>query len=309
MPRPERPLDPTAGPVQEFAAALRAVRERAGAPKYLQMARATGRSRTALAEAAGGDHLPTWETVEAYLSACGEDPDPWLPRWERLQDDLRERRRPAPAPPPQHAPPVPPDPAARPASPTVGALPTVGPPPVPPADRSAGREPLVPVVVPPLTRARMLVLAGVLTMAAIVSGSATATLLVVSMDDQVAPAAAPSPGSARILDVDSMPVSLSTRPVAGCERDPDCRVPGVELWKGDEVGVFCTAFGDVMRGWAVAFEGPLRENDFRNQQSNRWYGAMVDGRFGYLPEVYLTPEYRGGLQLGPCSPSRSLEPR
>lgn len=291
MPRPERLLDPTAGPVQEFAAALRVVRERAGSPKYLQMARTTGRSRTALAEAAGGDHLPTWETVEAYLSACGEDPDPWLPRWERLQDDLRERRRPTP--------------------PVVAAAVAPEPHPVTEAPAVPVREPLVPVaaVVPPFTRARMLVMAGVLTMVAIVSGSATATLLVVSMDDPVTPAAEVRAGSVPITGVASMPVSLSTRPVAGCERDPECRVPGVELWEGDLLAVSCHGPGDMMKGWNVGFYGPRSEQDPRNQQSNGWYGAMVNGKFGYLPEVYVMPEYRGGLGLELCRPNPSLEPR
>ena len=80
MGRPERSLDPAAGPVQAFASELRLLRQRAGNPKYLQMQRRTGRSRTALAEAAGGDHLPTWETVEAYVRACGADPARWRAR-------------------------------------------------------------------------------------------------------------------------------------------------------------------------------------------------------------------------------------
>lgn len=86
MPRPERPLDPSAGPVQAFAADLRRLREQAGSPKYLQMARMTGRSRTALSEAAGGDHLPTWETTEAFVKACGGDMGTWRIKWEGVQE-------------------------------------------------------------------------------------------------------------------------------------------------------------------------------------------------------------------------------
>jgi hypothetical protein len=52
------------------------------------MARHTGRSRTALSEAAGGDHLPTWETTAAFVKACGGDIDTWLLKWERVQDQL-----------------------------------------------------------------------------------------------------------------------------------------------------------------------------------------------------------------------------
>lgn len=85
MPRPERPVNPSAGPLQAFAVELRSLREQAGNPKYLLMARISGRSRTALAEAAGGDHLPTWETVDAYVRACGGDPSAWRVRWEQVQ--------------------------------------------------------------------------------------------------------------------------------------------------------------------------------------------------------------------------------
>lgn len=90
MGRQQRPLDPAAGPVQSFAAELRELREQAGNPKYLQMARHTGKSRTALAEAAGGDHLPTWETAAAFVTACRGDPAAWRVKWEQVRDELRE---------------------------------------------------------------------------------------------------------------------------------------------------------------------------------------------------------------------------
>jgi hypothetical protein len=92
MPRPERLLDPAAGPVQAFAADLRKLRQKAGNPKYLQMQRLTGRSRTSLAEAAGGDHLATWETVEAYVRACGGGLAEWERRWTDVRDTLRAER-------------------------------------------------------------------------------------------------------------------------------------------------------------------------------------------------------------------------
>jgi Helix-turn-helix domain len=98
MPRPERPLDPEGGPIAAFAHDLRRLREKAGRPKYLQMARKTGRSRTALTEAAGGDHIPTWDTVRAYVTACGGDPDAWLGRWEELRESARAVRSEPPAP-------------------------------------------------------------------------------------------------------------------------------------------------------------------------------------------------------------------
>lgn len=92
MPRTERTLDPTTGPVAAFAAELRRLRAEAGSPKYLQMARRTGRSRTALAEAAGGDHLPSWATVQAYVTACGGEVGHWLLRWEQAKEQMKARQ-------------------------------------------------------------------------------------------------------------------------------------------------------------------------------------------------------------------------
>ncbi|MFG1886104.1 tetratricopeptide repeat protein [Micromonospora sp. NPDC049102] len=86
MPRPERALFPELSPLHAFAATLRALRGRAGNPTYQAMARHTGRSRTALSEAAGGDVLPTWDTVIAYVSYCGQDPNDFLLAWEALQE-------------------------------------------------------------------------------------------------------------------------------------------------------------------------------------------------------------------------------
>jgi hypothetical protein len=82
MARPQRPLDPTTGPAAAFAAQLRELREQARNPKYTVMAKRSGRSQTALSEAAGGQKLPTWETTEAFVLACDGDPLEWLDRWE-----------------------------------------------------------------------------------------------------------------------------------------------------------------------------------------------------------------------------------
>ena len=41
-----------------------------------------------LAEAVSGRHLPRWETVADYVTACEGDPALWRPRWEQLR---RER--------------------------------------------------------------------------------------------------------------------------------------------------------------------------------------------------------------------------
>ena len=102
MPRPQRDLDPNGGPIVEFARDLRALRARAGTPKFTTMAHRTGRSKTALADAAGGQHLPRWETVEDFVRACDADPAPWHDRWLALRSG--EGAPPAPPPPPRDVP-------------------------------------------------------------------------------------------------------------------------------------------------------------------------------------------------------------
>ncbi|MFC3584771.1 helix-turn-helix domain-containing protein [Streptantibioticus rubrisoli] len=89
MGRRQRPLDPSRGPVVEFAAELRALREAAGNPTFAAMSRRAHRSASVLSEAAGGVEFPTWATVEAFVQACGQhETGPWRDRWERTRDAL-----------------------------------------------------------------------------------------------------------------------------------------------------------------------------------------------------------------------------
>ncbi|MER6354968.1 hypothetical protein ABT186_24930 [Streptomyces sp. NPDC001634] len=82
MGRPERPLDPAAGPVQRLAHELREVRRAAGSPSYRRMAETAGFSATALSQAAAGERLPSLAVVQGYVRACGGDPGEWEPRWK-----------------------------------------------------------------------------------------------------------------------------------------------------------------------------------------------------------------------------------
>ncbi|WUI03943.1 hypothetical protein OHR68_19810 [Spirillospora sp. NBC_00431] len=81
MGRPEKPLDPAAGPVEEFAAALRELRNNAGRPTYRVLAGRCGVSVTALTAAARGDRLPTLKVALAFAQACGADRAEWERRW------------------------------------------------------------------------------------------------------------------------------------------------------------------------------------------------------------------------------------
>ena len=79
--RQERPVDPTAGPLQALAYDLRKLRAEAGNPTYRVLARSAGYSATTLSEAAGGTRLPTLDVLLAYVGACHGDPDHWRKRW------------------------------------------------------------------------------------------------------------------------------------------------------------------------------------------------------------------------------------
>ncbi|WP_433348827.1 helix-turn-helix domain-containing protein [Micromonospora sp. CA-111912] len=89
MARQERPVDPTAGPVQALAYELRKLRAEAGNPTYRQLARSAGYGATTLSEAAGGARLPTLEVLLAYVGACGGDPDEWRRRWHETAERVR----------------------------------------------------------------------------------------------------------------------------------------------------------------------------------------------------------------------------
>ncbi len=84
MPRPERRLDPRAGPLQHFAVGLRQLRAQAGNPSYRELAAHAHYSFSVLSEAAGGNHLPTLEVTLAYVKACGGDVEEWTRRWHAV---------------------------------------------------------------------------------------------------------------------------------------------------------------------------------------------------------------------------------
>ncbi|MCC9706685.1 hypothetical protein E4N62_16235 [Streptomyces sp. MNU76] len=88
MARPERPLDPTAGPVPRLAHELRELRKAAGSPSYRKMADPAGFSATTLSQAAAGERLPSLAVVQGYVRACGGDPDEWEPRWKDAEAEV-----------------------------------------------------------------------------------------------------------------------------------------------------------------------------------------------------------------------------
>ena len=287
MGRPPRNLDPAQGPVQAFAAELRKLREEAGNPKYLQMQRLSGRSRTALSEAAGGDHLATWETVEAYVRACGADPHAWEDRWERVRDATRPG-------------------AAEPGR-TGGSATTAQPVPVPsrPAPQSepagfrlAGLSPwtrlgLAAFGIAALAALGSYVAAGLGSaphaahqMAARVSGPRT--IIVQNM-------VASGPSS---LFEDDTPAYLSSQPVPYCA-ERHCEIAGTQMWSGTPLQATCWIKGEPMTNENTTSPG-IGSNK-NGVFSDLWYRCVLpDGRYGYISEVYIAPADRGGLSLPTC---------
>ncbi|MFI2371883.1 XRE family transcriptional regulator [Streptomyces sp. NPDC018833] len=88
-------MDPTAGPLEEFAHDLRRLRRQAGNPAYRTMAKKAHYSVATLSEAARGLHKPSLKVTLAYVAACGGDLELWTRRWYRVSSELEARDAPA----------------------------------------------------------------------------------------------------------------------------------------------------------------------------------------------------------------------
>jgi helix-turn-helix protein len=277
MPRPERPLDPNTGPLHAFAAELRLIREKAGNPKYLQMARATGRSRTALAEAAGGDHLATWETVEAYLTACGEKPASWRDHWESVRREIDVARH-------------------------VGASPLnvethPGPSRPPSESRLLGRRGRLIAVGAAASVLIIVIAIGYLAHYNAphdphhrnIHGIKAGTILIVQNKVAV--------GATGFYE-DITPSYLSTRTEPECA-DYHCEIPDTTMWSGAKLYALCQVHGAVMTNEDLSSPG-IGHNP-EGVTSSLWFRAQMPyGAIGYISQAYLTRASRGGLGLPKC---------
>src|SRR3954452_3692596 len=81
--RPERVLDPCAGPVEAFAARLRELRRAAGNPAIRELAARTGYSVGTVSEAMGGRRLPSLAVTLGLVRACDGAPEVWQQRWRQ----------------------------------------------------------------------------------------------------------------------------------------------------------------------------------------------------------------------------------
>lgn len=308
MPRPQRPLDPSDGPVQAFAAELRKLWQDAGEPKVLQMQRKTGRSKTALSDAMGGDHLPTWETVAAFVEYCGGDLRQWRTKWERTHEERRQRNLPTSddgQPVGAGGPPKPAESGLQAASPGAGdaADPDLG-----------GGLALTAQEVAASARRRLPYGLTVLTAAVVGSGL---TLLGVALTGgfgttKANPLPSPPPvataaitvqnkvalGADRLVE-DTTPAYLSTRPEPRCASN-GCKVTGTEVASGAMLVAVCQIQGIEMFNYNLD-SSESKQNPNRTD-SMIWYKATFpDGRSGYISEVYIVASDRGGKGLPKCT--------
>ncbi|MCJ0872084.1 DNA-binding protein [Streptomyces sp. AP-93] len=83
--RPEKALDPQAGPTARFAGELRTLRRAAGSVPYRELSARAGYSVTALSQAAAGNRLPSLPVALAYAEACGGARTEWERRWREAE--------------------------------------------------------------------------------------------------------------------------------------------------------------------------------------------------------------------------------
>ncbi|GGK91573.1 hypothetical protein Sme01_53930 [Sphaerisporangium melleum] len=76
--------------IEDFAAALRELRNSVGNPPFREMSGRSGAiSHTTLHEATKGNRLPSWETTVEFVRACGATPDAYRERWEQANLTVR----------------------------------------------------------------------------------------------------------------------------------------------------------------------------------------------------------------------------
>ncbi|MFI2666834.1 helix-turn-helix domain-containing protein [Micromonospora carbonacea] len=315
MGRPEGSLERDGSLATEFAYWLRDLRNRSGLT-YEQLSRRTGYGKSTLQEAAAGRRLPTLDVTLAFVKACDGDEDAWRDYWTRLKR-ASGQGRPSGAPesldltPPWAAAARPPPPERRraqterePAEPAYADAPS-----------RTGDEPAAGGVEghAPASRRSLPARWG--------SGATATAVLVVSVavvgfvafadaDDRPPPAQATSATPKALLvqnkvaigpsDLveDRTPAYLSAEPAARCAAR-GCKLDDTEMWSGTLVPVTCWVTGTEVTNRDTTSAG-IAQNP-NGVTSRLWYRVVwPDGRAGFLAEIYVAPEYRGGLALPAC---------
>ncbi|MDX3639703.1 helix-turn-helix domain-containing protein [Streptomyces sp. MB09-02B] len=288
MPRPEQPLTRDGSPLREFAFRLRGLRA-ASALTYAQLSSRTDYSVSTLQEAAAGRRLPTLAVTLAFTGACGGDTEEWEARWKQV----RALSRPSSVLEAHGDPSAPAGPNAVPdaeASVHTGAVDQRD-----EAGKGARRLRLP-------RSDRLVWLTGACVGATAVAAACAA--IVASSDAPTAPSEAVIVVQNKVaigpdqLVEDSTPSYLSSRTVSRCSLR-DCELSGTGMWSGTKLVATCWIHGERLTNQDASSAGI--ERNTHGVTSNRWYRAdWPDGRSGYLSEVYVAADDRGGLGLRPC---------
>jgi hypothetical protein len=227
-----------------------------------------------MSEAVGGYHLSTWETVAAFVTACGADTMTWRLKWEEAREAV--------------------DAAKAKLSSTEGEMAE----PIP-RKRSWTRR-VIPYAVTVLVSA---VIASMV-MAAVTAnrdndsqrqsppaGRNIVNAAVITVQNKVAL------GRDRLIE-DTTPAYLSTKPEPFCASH-GCKVSGTEVGSGAMLVAVCYVHGSEMFNYNLdASESTTNPN---RVASRLWYRAVFpNGRAGYISEVYIQHADRGGLGLPTC---------
>lgn len=97
---------------------------------------------------------------------------------------------------------------------------------------------------------------------------------------------------------DSTSAYLSTVPQPRC-RANGCMVPGTDMWSGYQLTVRCWGNGAWMTNENLS--DSRDDNNPYKWSSTLWYmGVWPDGREGWISEIYIVAENRGGMGLPSC---------
>jgi hypothetical protein len=299
---PPRSLDPD-NPVDAFLLRLRELHASANSPTPRGMVltlRAKGvmqGSRSSFQELLDGAHLPNWTTVQAFVIACRGNPSEFLLGWDAAREQVRGT-------------------AEDPGPVSEGVAADAGDDQDGANDRKIGEKvssegeartaarPTRSWKVPVAAVSGLIVgAAGALLLpseAAVTEGLAPLTTLttshaVIEVQNKIAV------GPDELVE-DSTPSYLSTVTEPFCaEEAKKCMVEDTEYDSGTLLVAVCQKQGLEMVNYNRDSEAS--QNNPNRAKSTRWYRVALPGRrSGFISEVYLTPDTRGGLSLPECPP-------
>ncbi|NRQ36941.1 helix-turn-helix transcriptional regulator [Nonomuraea sp. NN258] len=254
------------GPLAEFTKELRDLHHRAGSPTERALAAKIHFGRTMINETLQGKRLPTPDLLTALVQALGEEhPDRWLQKLNQAQGTPQNPT----------TPPACPEPAPQPA---------------PPSRPGPARKTLL------LASSVMVLLIALVALSLIrpwQAGDSTDPPLTraITVHNKVVT-------GADQMREDDTPAYLSAGPRNYC-RTNGCKLSDTEVSTGQTLVAHCQTTGE-----RATNGNDSQSNDNVNpglHTSTRWYGiTWRDGRTGYIAEIWIHPDHRGGLNLPAC---------